>query len=770
MLNDVVEFYCLCERNTYLNLNFMKYFFSLIIFMLFYSLSYGQSFSCQTTDCPPVDGDGRPFLKNCMAGIQKHLARAVNAEKVLEDFYVDVVNCNAPGSVDICPEIYCGVIDDFVVLNAGYIIRSAGWWGDDHRFRNGTSYRQALPQFVNDINNAYDCAGLRRPLIQANIFESVNGTIYAWPGNGQRLVETVEIDPDVINEFSDEINPGSPEEAYYAVPRNYTFNNLAWQEVNNQGVGGNWSPDATTLEGRMWIFQKAKRYIDAGYTSLHMGQVGIWARIGSFSGRQNLGGDLIGLTKLIDRIRDYARPLNLIQFPANGTNPGIIIAYETSNELFRNNNQNQGLIFDHSSEDAKPNEIVAGVTPYDPAHVNSFTDNGSFSTTAPNCAGLKNGVIDHYASYKGTFPMHSATSPMGCVFPGRTPSSVYLDFGGGIQTVEGVPHGDPTPDNSGNDWGFDDVSWFREELTNDLCRGEWLQHEIAWARGVDNGKSAFLQVPVALDSDDLGSGRRWFIRDHPDVFQAVQNAWAVNPVTPADIGFSFISSGNTWKFTANNTDNTSIYTIHIKTPNDTWMPSSYGTERTVTLGQTGTYTIFLRQDNVGLDQSISCCGVEQVSIPFFNFVWGGFKVGTTSNDIPLIGMEEIKPRLSTDEEIQEVEQFSRYLSSELKEVPNVEASNLPSSKLGVNKDLDFTAFPNPTTNNFIVTTSFSKLGKMNLSLYNTLGEKIRVIANETISFKGDYAYKGNLNDLPSGAYIVLLEFEGEIQTQKLFKQ
>lgn len=759
----------------------------LLLFLLFIYCSaldnniYGQINGCPTPDCQPIDltNDGRPHMAGCFAGIEKHLARAVAAEKIQ---HLMAWECPA-GSESSCSQTICDFIDACVSVNAAYITRAAGPWGNEDWF--GTSrFINSLSQFVDDVNNAYDCADLRRPLIQANIFENIDANnSRPFPGNGIYLIELVPIQHEVLKEFYNEMTP--PERSTYFTnpndintPRNinFTFENVIWQATD---MNNSTPPDLHKIEGKMWLFQCAKIFIDAGFTSLHMGQVHMWGRIGTDKGKQNLGEDLLELTDLIGRIRAYAHSLpgELINFPTGHEDTGIIITYESGNtDYFRNNDFNQGLIFDHNQYDAKPNEITG--SNHDQAHVNSF------NAAASNCSGFKNAIIDHYAPYKhNNFPVSYATSPMGCTYPGRTPGSVYLDQGGGIQTVEingtPVPHGNATPQNSGNDWGWDDATWFRQELKNDLCKGEWLAHEIEWARTIENGTSTFMQVPLAIKSTDITTllpnpptpvfdpGEYWYMHDHPDVLAAVQNAWQVKTPTIQVTG-----SGGYRSFKALNTDNNSIYSWHIKLQSGQWLPFTYGSERNGVSLPNGFHEIRLRQDNIGIPTTENLYGVREIITSIFIFNWGGFKLGSENdNELEIDFETSYSSQLATQEQIRETELYSiqnGMIEENLNSMPLKEKSEFDASNnLSVSK---FEVFPNPTSDNFIVTMPIFKPGNLKLSLYNTLGKKIKELANETINYKGDYSYEGTLSDLPSGTYLVLLELDGEVQTQKLFKQ
>ena len=139
--------------------------------------------------CPIV---GDPYVDGCFAGVQRYLARSVNMEGMSSwntkgpcygynnsstpppnDAQV---NCTPPYSAcfgNYCPDKYCEMIKMLVDLNASLICRAVNPWLSHIDLQPGTEYYKGVQQLVIDINAAYDCRGLRRPIIQAGIFENI---------------------------------------------------------------------------------------------------------------------------------------------------------------------------------------------------------------------------------------------------------------------------------------------------------------------------------------------------------------------------------------------------------------------------------------------------------------------------------------------------------------------------------------------------------------------------------------------------------------------
>ena len=167
----------------------MKYLFSVLILIFSFNLSISQTtvlLSEGGQDCPVVDptNDSRPHMASCIAGLEKHMARGVSVRDLAVLIWQRAgrPECGTE-EAGYCPEAYNRIINQLADLNAGYIFHAAGQWGKDWVYVED-DYLQALLNVVDDINNAYDCRGLRRPIIQANLWEAVDPTPNrSWPPN-----------------------------------------------------------------------------------------------------------------------------------------------------------------------------------------------------------------------------------------------------------------------------------------------------------------------------------------------------------------------------------------------------------------------------------------------------------------------------------------------------------------------------------------------------------------------------------------------------------
>ena len=107
-----------------------------------------------------------------------------------------------------------------------------------------------------DINAAYDCAGLRRPIIQTVIW----GIIEPFKNN-------IAIPTPAINEFKN--NFSESDKVYYLDefenPKTDRLFDLT-RMVSPYGNSDS-SFDITIMESKLWFFHQAKEYINMGYKS-----------------------------------------------------------------------------------------------------------------------------------------------------------------------------------------------------------------------------------------------------------------------------------------------------------------------------------------------------------------------------------------------------------------------------------------------------------------------------------------------------------------------
>ncbi len=228
-------------------------------------------------DCPPVQGN----YMDCVAGIQRILSRSVHAEDLYSwnnpstcwniapdqpDFNTPV-NCN-PGLgnynnslydlcwSDYCPDKYCEIIKALVDMKATLIIRAINTHSKYPPLLPATDNQNiAFKQLVYDINAAYDCKGIPRPVIQGSIFEHIDSSI-----------DSITIPCDIINAFRND--EGFDPNYYLDVAGNCKSVNYDYSRlILGSGFQDAASPDIAKIEARMFFYHMATAYINSDYKS-----------------------------------------------------------------------------------------------------------------------------------------------------------------------------------------------------------------------------------------------------------------------------------------------------------------------------------------------------------------------------------------------------------------------------------------------------------------------------------------------------------------------
>jgi hypothetical protein len=75
-------------------------------------------------------------------------------------------------------------------------------------------------------------------------------------------------------------------------------------------------------------------------------------------------------------------------------------------------------------------------------------------------------------------------------------------------------------------------------------------------------------------------------------------------------------------------------------------------------------------------------------------------------------------------------------------------------------------YPNPFNPSTTIRFSISESSFINLSIYNSLGEKIEELVNE-VKESGIHTIEFNAEDLPSGTYIYRINANNYTQTKKM---
>lgn len=556
--------------------------------------------------------------------------------------YDDSLSCAGLCRYVYCPRNFAADVALLVRLRATFVQSAAGSWELPERFLPGSTYLAAAGQTVADLNAAFDCAGLARPYVQASVFENVDPNqscdpptvpCQPWmkpgPPGTNSGTNVVPIPTAVIEEFRDELSASSADSAYYldaaGRPRtglHFNFFRLAylfWQ--------GAYSPDATKLEGRMWLYYQAICYLDLGYTSLHLGQPKVWARLVGQSGRGRQQTFQL-MARLLGRIRSYAArrpglpPLLLTAEPLpNGNGSNDIVPFANGTDSLGR----ARLLFDFNLAAMRPRETSPQLDEQANPHPAGFRcpaiDPQALRGTA--CAGQSLATIDPCHGFNFG-PDGGGISPLGLAFT-QTPYVIYFDHG---PTIQRRPDGRlAQPDSlwAGNEgtWGWDDSAWFSKGLT-DSCQAAWLRYELGHVQNFANSRG-FLVLPGRL-YNNLSAGQpahpEWGVPDyrlaaHPVVAAAAEQAWQPQLARPVlvvapgqGVRLGRAAGGllhrrwlqlPAWTLHVENPDLTSLYTWQVRGPGGI-QTGLHGKEVLYLPPVAGTYSIELRQDNLGLSE------------------------------------------------------------------------------------------------------------------------------------------------------------------------
>ena len=226
-------------------------------------------------------------------------------------------------------------------------------------------------------------------------------------------------------------------------------------------VKGGSVPDLAAIETQMYFFYRASRYIDAGFESIHFGQIQLM--------NDNDPENKI-LFQLVERIRDYAKKngrRNYVLFDAH------VPSAHGSSEPHGIIDKKGNLLFDFHSFPTRAKEICG--KPYE----------------------TKLEVRHYDAIYKNS---------MGGITPSgwKCESLPYL--------VELDNSGASNPGVCGGEewwwpWGRDEISWFAH--CSEEYRNYWLRYAHEWIREID--PVGYLQVPghTTIAADPIGDIYRY---------------------------------------------------------------------------------------------------------------------------------------------------------------------------------------------------------------------------------------------------------------------
>lgn len=588
--------------------------------------------------------------EGCYAPTEKILARTMMMDFLweLRNFTVDAahpvnsLNAGARAQYDR----YIGCIIAMIRTQASFINLAGKRYGGSARFRYNDVFFCMIRQVTTDINAAYDCAGLPRPVIQGAVMEVVDLNV------GQNQVR---ICTNIIELFRDEIIAAGQTDYYFTrenngtllVPRENLFfrrENIVFSVSSDPKRADGTRPNIMNVECRMFYFHCAKLQMDAGYSALAMGFMKDWAEADAADGELNT------TYSIFQRIRGYAqgKGLKMLITAEPGENLKNYVTHPTipGAKLF---------LFDYASVPLRPREINLN-NPHDdpdgyPCNGNDYPYDQEDIALFQRAPCLQNAALgavfdkctlDAFTSHNNV----EGYTPNGCL-TSKLPLLAYFDYAEGEKwkgcidsnELRFFPNFMGPGDEGPGTWGYADCNWLAQ-LTPE-CRAAWFSHTFCRLREMSNG-TAFMQIPGLVflphrEADCLDHTnatpfeRDWFyIGDTArDSNQALLNAAiAVTSVlqTPpiieetnkyfveewcdviSDCTGQVASPGHIYhmkkfgyKFCVRNPDCTSAYSWHIRTENGTWLPLQRGNciDFIPPRAGTGTYIIGLRADNTG---------------------------------------------------------------------------------------------------------------------------------------------------------------------------
>jgi hypothetical protein len=533
---------------------------------------------------------------------------------------------NLDWSQKYCPEKYCNLIQTMVDLDVAFVQRAylPGTYKENAFFEGDPWYKVGL-QIIRDINYAFDCAGKRRPIVQAFVGEILDADLmdsaplYDTPGPNPGGID-LNIPCWIIKKYFEIFPDDMTQENidYYfesgGNPRNdlYFRSDRVSTSLPNQSRP---SYDINLVEMRMYFLYQCITVINMGYKSIHMG---VYYSYGK-STLDNDGQDYNILYNLTKAIREYAASVGSFVILSGEPPMGQSAIYTTNDTTF--------YIFDFDSRAMRPREFdTSGIENYG-GDGGSCTEEISqeFINTwdASPCSSEEYPAVVDPCTIQNFGGNITATHPLGCSL-NQLPYTVHFDgFSNPINP--GVP-------SSANQWnpstltyGFHDHQWF--SMLEPSCQAWWYSYFYCERRNYGNG-NGFIVLPGIIQYKIHPE-----INDEPPAYmiisenQILQNSISslLDVKTPTinlrrNIKDSYFSkkcggrvapAGSCFKVieaelcvSVGNEDCSSKYSIHIKKPNGSFLPQLLGNGPYCFLADLqGSYQIGVRQDNLGLPAS-----------------------------------------------------------------------------------------------------------------------------------------------------------------------
>ena len=426
----------------------------------------------------------------------------------------------------------------------------------------------------------------------------------------------------------------------------------------------------------------------------------------------------------------------------------------------------------------------------------------------------------------GTSPVPNTAYPKGRYFD-KQPTDIHWDGGSTVMIpnpayADGPNNTDishkctPWTGTADQNWGtynYDDSRWFNAffELQGSACVNDWLKYQYTNTRKFDQSDHVyFLPMPGRifkryspahdLISEQIG-GRSFFQLYEQDAIKEhiKKNIWNVNELgtvntngTTNGITLSLNPSGGTvsgscsgyvfpttctgetkrgsYSFNVKNPDLSSIYTWHIKWSDNSWEPMTYGIARIFEPNKSGTFTVMLRQDNLGLpptyygSKTVSTTytvGSTCVLPPPCGSVANTRQVANTNveADLTVIATEDAS-------KIFENVYSTHNISNNEKEIEKKEEKQGLLTKNTDSFTLEY--YPQPTSQ--IVTIDMEIFNESNITIeaFDIIGKEILDKTNLT-GIKGYYSHQVDMVNILPGTYLFKMTINNVSKTIKVIK-
>lgn len=718
---------------------------TLFIFIFCFHSSYAQV-NCTSLPsgetCPSV---GDPYIGDCFAGIERYLARSIMLS--------DVVSFNTPsghwspcddpvftntthglpnslacgGDKGYSPDRYCEFINLSVQLKAAMLLSVAGGWNRDLYMATGSDYYNAAKQAVIDINTAYDCAGLRRPIIGATMLEHVD-----------ELVNNVEIPTHVINAFAQEINESGNSDHYNNGPVNFTHSNIV--------ASGTSTPHIAKLEAQMYFYYLATQFIDLGYKCFIPDYVNWSIKIGHDPTLDNT-------YNVLSKVRAYAA--------ANNT----FVIFSTYNSYTKTTHNVHGFLFDFKSGAARPHESA-----------NLSVCAGSINTvilpTAPYGSEIMHEKYGGVGVYNNCDYGYAAHSP-----ENRVPFNIGFDWHSG--TCYDGPGG---PASQYTDpscvWGYDEAMWFYA-LSDDNCRVEWLRYAFYETRnishrgfffmpGISALKNGFINVGTPsfpsytplYPSYGVNTNGHGYLTEQQPLIDLIQNdLWAVHENPSFTLTNLCVNSLSVAFVEVDNPEPSTVYTWHVQDlVTGAWQDYTYGKNRAIVFANQNQHKVGLRCDNWGYQTYTNgTLTHDQFPYPLSCGSNKGNPNGTTPYD--KAALQATLDSLSAND-IDIVDYFKELSKTN----PNISVGTpikyeyQPTSITHVqNNKIEGSIYPNPAINSVNIKLINTKDFQGSVEIYTPTGQQVLVTKN--IKSDNQRIKNIDISHLTSGIYYIRLKSE-----------